>query len=699
MSTKKREFCHKRSSKSKIVQCRVEDCKQQVREQNYPRHLKTNHPTEDSRDLRVYGVEKFSWGKSSTSENADLSLGERTLPVGDALPCQPEGDSDDDDHDDEEKASKRKYRDRDRSWHSEGSGEEEDEFGGRKAREIQIRQALHFSMFEINAFSLFYRDEALTKFAKDVDEDKAIKETGAAQDLLLSIGWKRILVSIKGKMGTVEILDRSQLLSLYTTLLTIHRVFEAEEEQAREDLFEMMKIVVENLGSRSISWSNLENSEVEGVRLLIETVEVPAFAENLVKEYLSKVEARQVDENRNVEPRSDEVPSDIVDKVLDSMGLEVAGGTSTVKKLELMVKNAEVIKAVRLLEPLVEDLKKVSLDESTSDRNVGVYKDVKELMKKCRTVSDILRSFPEFVKEGEDILVCFICKRKFNDAECSNEIGDSILSRKFRNLKIVLTNHMESNVHKAESAMKVAVEALEAKQDSRVTSIGLVLGSICYLILKRGRPYEDFTDLVSLLAKFGVDVGDINHSFNFAGKFRKRAAGAIQRRWKKHLSNRCPQTGCLPPVKILADMATHQHWTRQAIGLAVLMPGSQQLIQTIILGFPRICKHDGESLSKNIAEAVDPFIQGEQYLGTSFDGAYKTSNVGEKLDKHFGGVEGIHDWDPVHAAATVDTAMRSDKESRKFGWLNKITQTISSCHKFINWGAEWDRFFKVIFRL
>ena len=117
------------------------------------------------------------------------------------------------------------------------------------------------------------------------------------------------------------------------------------------------------------------------------------------------------------------------------------------------------------------------------------------------------------------------------------------------------------------------------------------------------------------------------------------------------------------------DMATHQHWTRQPIGLAVLTPGSRQLSQTIILGFPRISKHDGISISVNIAETVDPFIKAEQYMGTSFDGANKTPSVGEKLDEHLG-VTGVHDWDPVHEAATVDMALRIDKMSSTFGWLN-----------------------------
>ena len=467
----------------------------------------------------------------------------------------------------------------------------------------------------------------------------------------------------------------------------------------------MMKTVVEKLGSAGIQWSGLVKSECVGIRVIIDSIEgLPAFVGNILQHYLSKEETHteiHVDENSNVEKSRDfEVTSVDVDvhveKVLDSIGIEVTGDLSTVQKLELIVKNNEVVKAVKILEPLVKDLKKMTLIEDGNDGETSkVHEDVKEVMRECRTISEVLNSCPEFEKDKEGSISCMVCKTKFRaEEDCNDDEENQILSRKFRNLKITLVKHLESNVHIAECTKKVAVEALEAKQESRVNLIGLVLGSICYLLLKRGRPYEDYTDWISLLAKFGVDVGEINHSHNFVGKFRKRAAEAVQRRWRKHLSTRCPQTGCLPPVKILGDMATHQHWTRQAVGLAVLMPGSKQLIQTIILGFPRICKHNGESLSKNIAETVDPYIKGEQYLGTSFDGAYGTVKVGEKLDEHFG-VEGVHDWDPVHAAATICTAMRSDNEARISVWLNKITQTISSCNKFINWGAEWDRFFKV----
>ena len=74
----------------KNIQFRVEVCKQQVRLQNYQRHLKLNHPDEDSRDLRGYGVRKFSWGKVSSPESRDLTLQEdEDVPDGDDLACLP----------------------------------------------------------------------------------------------------------------------------------------------------------------------------------------------------------------------------------------------------------------------------------------------------------------------------------------------------------------------------------------------------------------------------------------------------------------------------------------------------------------------------------------------------------------------------------------------------------------------------------
>lgn len=94
-----------------------------------------------------------------------------------------------------------------------------------------------------------------------------------------------------------------------------------------------------------------------------------------------------------------------------------------------------------------------------------------------------------------------------------------------------------------------------------------------------------------------------------------------------------------------------------------------------------------------MVSTVSPFMKAEQYLGTSVDGANFLSKVGEKVDEELG-VKGHHDWDGVHAAATIDTGLRNPKKpwAKLFAWINHFTLIISKANRFINWGMEWERF-------
>ena len=53
---------HTSVSKSEKVKCRVESCQEEVKLQNYGRHLERFHPNEDRKDRRPYGQGKFSFG-------------------------------------------------------------------------------------------------------------------------------------------------------------------------------------------------------------------------------------------------------------------------------------------------------------------------------------------------------------------------------------------------------------------------------------------------------------------------------------------------------------------------------------------------------------------------------------------------------------------------------------------------------------
>ena len=91
---------------------------------------------------------------------------------------------------------------------------------------------------------------------------------------------------------------------------------------------------------------------------------------------------------------------------------------------------------------------------------------------------------------------------------------------------------------------------------------------------------------------------------------------------------------------------------------------------------------------------MDSYIEPQQFAGISGDGVYVITDVGSKLDKYYD-VKGHHDWDYMHGAARCDTEMRSDKAPASVTFLNEITNIVGKGNNFINYGMEYDRFFKV----
>ena len=121
-------------------------------------------------------------------------------------------------------------------------------------------------------------------------------------------------------------------------------------------------------------------------------------------------------------------------------------------------------------------------------------------------------------------------------------------------------------------------------------------------------------------------------------KFLPALAEAVKTRWRKVLTVPMQATGCLTPVNIMADKATHQRETRHLIGLITLNPGGTELLQPVFLGAPKCPRGDGEYLKDSIVSVVDHFIKPSQVVGFTGDGVYseKHCNVGEKLNCHYG---------------------------------------------------------------
>ena len=389
-----------------------------------------------------------------------------------------------------------------------------------------------------------------------------------------------------------------------------------------------------------------------------------------------------------------------VDKVLDRLELKLIhqnierSPEDRVKfKLDFIISNIKLTNTVTELQKAVKEVKKMSDERVEVSSNL--LDEVKHVLVACRSVSEIENKVPEFrFDEKSEKVICLVCKQVFK-YDVSLEQGRK-QSASLIHLKDNLKNHLfNSASHQAALDKSEVKDKIEKKEESRNEKCGMTLGRTAYHILRNGHPCSNFTQLLSMQHSNGCDIGDINHSTALVNNLAKSFNKVISGRVKVHLSSRLPQTGCLPPCKVVEDGATYRHDTRHLIGLTTIFPGDQPLIQSVFCGAPKGVRSDGASTAKSMATTISQYMDPQQYVGTSTDGANFLAGVGELLDQLLG-QEGHHDWDGVHAAATIDAGLRNPKKAwaELFAWLNEITNIISKANRFHNWGMEWDRFFR-----
>ena len=207
--------------------------------------------------------------------------------------------------------------------------------------------------------------------------------------------------------------------------------------------------------------------------------------------------------------------------------------------------------------------------------------------------------------------------------------------------------------------------------------------------MKLGRPYTDYTLLVDLLAKAGVEVGDLNHSRDFISRWGPKCGEVIKQRVQNFFKTRLPQTGRLPHAKVTTDKATYKHRTRMVSGLITVVPDSDQPIQGFLISCGVSTAGSGDEQAAALFEQVTSYIEGSQFLGTSADGHTVHCGVGPKLGQLLG-KEGINDYDPMHKAGRIEDHMRKQPGLE---FINKITEVISEVFNFVNFGQEFENFF------
>jgi len=393
-----------------------------------------------------------------------------------------------------------------------------------------------------------------------------------------------------------------------------------------------------------------------------------------------------------------------VDRMIKYIGTEVDvtecnnnGFCELGMKLDVIERYLITKESMKEFEESVKDFKEAcgnkKQEEKVEEQEEKVEE--KEDFRDCESIKDIenIGDF-EYVLT-EEAVVCTVCERKVAryTADKEDNFYGKIQTRAFRNLKISLKKHLTRGGHMDKMQDARVKAKLEEKYLGRERRVAAVLGSIAYYLEKKGRPQEDFTILVNLLSRAGVDVGDLNHSSYFVTKFAPVMAAAVQGRVSAYFQKPLLQTGRRPPAKLIADKATWKHDTRMVSGLVTVVPDTPVPLQAFFTASKACPGGTGDDMTESLVGVVDGIIERSQYLGLAADGATLHCNVGKKLGEHFG--KKVHDdYDPLHKAGLVHAHMLKDKQAR-FDFINDITESISAVYTMFNMGQEYAHFFAV----
>ena len=157
-------------------------------------------------------------------------------------------------------------------------------------------------------------------------------------------------------------------------------------------------------------------------------------------------------------------------------------------------------------------------------------------------------------------------------------------TKRFFNLKNRVLQHVESQTHKEKELEKESIHDTKKRPDAvNKEEAAMRCARLSHELIKMGRPFSDYPELVAIFVKNGLYMGDINHSTEFPANFLKSVASVVRSKIKETLSKKLKQTGHVRPCKIIADKDTTKHRTRQLICLTTIFPEAKEFIQHCIL--------------------------------------------------------------------------------------------------------------------
>ena len=187
-----------------------------------------------------------------------------------------------------------------------------------------------------------------------------------------------------------------------------------------------------------------------------------------------------------------------------------------------------------------------------------------------------------------------------------DDFTDRIQPNEFRNAKKKLRKHLMTTKHSKQVAQNKRDREDQVKNKSANEKAGMIVGTFVYNIIKKRRPVRDIEEDLFLLQKFGLNIGNINHSYQLVYGLRPFFAAEIRARKKSFFSTHMTATAHLPSVGVTDDGATHKSHSRQFHGANMIVPDTENTdspIRSLSLGADVMSKgKTGAHLAASIKE-------------------------------------------------------------------------------------------------
>ena len=242
--------------------------------------------------------------------------------------------------------------------------------------------------------------------------------------------------------------------------------------------------------------------------------------------------AERVKVARTEEPVEHDVESD-----------ELVSNTVQTEMVADPVTNEDIMKTIKLsTEMLLESMKEMKNEKSEKEKESADNEDFGHLLREARNFADITNSFSEITyREAEQVLTCDLCfDRKIDCAEdgkhctkphsglfkvenieepVTETLKREVTTEAFRNLKKSVKRHIESQTHKQKILELKQTTNTKGQEQKSEKEAGMRCARLCQELYKKGRPFTDYPEMVALMVKNDVFMGDTNHSKEFPAKF------------------------------------------------------------------------------------------------------------------------------------------------------------------------------------